>query len=270
MKSGTTPRRLAMIVVFTVASFYALITAVVFAKQRQLIYHPSPISEAPDVAGLGEVKEVSFDNDGHMLLGWLIRPECKKLIIYYGGNNEELSRNIQDYRDAKDWAVLLINYRGYGASEGSPSEKALFEDALTAFDRYSSAYDTIILAGRSLGTGVATYVASQRPVSGVILITPFDSLTEVAKRQYPWLPVSLLIQDRYESSRYCSDIKAPTFMIMAGKDTLVPNELSQKLIKAWPQPVETLTIPEASHGNISNFPEYYPAIRAFLKKHTQP
>jgi len=266
MKRGTSPRRMVIISLSTILGFYAVITIAVFFNQRKLIYYPTPITEAPDTEGLGSVKEVAFENEGQQLRGWLIRPECSKLIIYYGGNNEELSNNIQDYRDAKDWAVLLINYRGFGASEGQPTESALMADALKAYDTFAASYQTVLLAGRSLGTGIATFVASQRPVSGLVLITPYDSLTEVAKHQYPWLPVPWLIKDRFESIRYCSEVDAPTLMILAGQDALIPNELSQNLIRAWPNAVETLVIPEASHSNISNFPQYYPAILKFMNQ----
>jgi len=245
---------------------YLIITLMVFVGQRSLIYHPSPLSVAPDLEGLGTVQSVEISHEGVRLKGWLIRPDRPRLLIYYGGNNEELSRNVQDYRTAQDWAVLLVNYRGFGESEGEPTESALFADALYTYDEIAKSYEQVVVAGRSLGTGIATYVASQRPVSGVILITPYDSLTEVAKLQYPWLPVSLLIQDRYESIRYCESVSAPTLMILAGQDTLIPNERSHALAKAWQAPVETLLIPQATHGTISNFPEYYPAIVKFLRR----
>ncbi len=117
-------------------------------------------------------------------------------MIYFGGNGEEVSWLVPEFSRVPDWAALLVNYRGYGLSEGQPSETKLYRDALALYDRATRRPDIdsgrVIVMGRSLGTGVATYLASQRPVAGVVLISPYDSLVQVAREAYPFLPVNLL------------------------------------------------------------------------------
>jgi len=101
------------------------------------------------------------------------------------------------------WSLALVNYRGYGASEGSPSERALFADALLVLDALRERPDVdparVALVGRSLGSGVATYVAANRPVAGVALVSPYDSVTALARRQFPWLPIELLLRHPFDS-----------------------------------------------------------------------
>src|SRR5262249_22796712 len=126
------------------------------------------------------------------------------LVIYFGGNAEEVSWLLQESPRLAPWALLLVNYRGYGLSDGRPSESALYNDAVALYDWVTARPDTdarrIVFVGRSLGTGVATYLASQRTVSGVVLVSPYDNLVEVARGVYPYLPVDGLMRYRFDSA----------------------------------------------------------------------
>src|SRR5690606_12067614 len=116
------------------------------------------------------------------------------LVIYFGGNAEEVSWMLEEApRRAPGVGWLLVDYRGYGSSGGSPSEKALVEDAFRWYDRFAAGRKAYVF-GRSLGSGVAVQLAARRPVAGVILIAPFDSLVEMGRHYYPVLPVDLLLK----------------------------------------------------------------------------
>ncbi len=121
-------------------------------------------------------------------------------VIYFGGNAEDVSQDIPDLVKAfPDRATYLLHYPSYGGSPGSPSQKAIFAEALALFDFVHAEHADTVVIGRSLGSGVAVWTASQRPVSRLLLITPFESLGDVAQHAYPFLPVRWLLLDRYES-----------------------------------------------------------------------
>jgi uncharacterized protein len=154
-------------------------------------------------------------------------------------------------------SLYLMHYRGFGGSSGSPSQEALFSDAQALFDLVREKHDDITIVGRSLGSGVAVYLAGTREVSRLILITPFDSMTEIAARQFPFLPVNWLLKDRYESFKYAPHVKAPTQIITAEKDELIPRESSQKLHTSFVPGIATFHIvPGTNHNNISSSPNY--------------
>jgi pimeloyl-ACP methyl ester carboxylesterase len=108
-----------------------------------------------------------------------------------------------------DRAIYLLHYRGYGGSSGTPSEKALFADALTLFDEVRTKHSSVDVVGRSLGSGVAVYVASLRPVARLVLVTPFDSLEGLAALRFPYVPVKWLLRDKFESWRFAPQVTAP-------------------------------------------------------------
>jgi pimeloyl-ACP methyl ester carboxylesterase len=152
-----------------------------------------------------------------------------------------------------DRAIYLLHYRGYGGSSGSPSEKALFADALILFDEVHAKHPDIDVVGRSLGSGIAVYVASLRQVTRLVLVTPFDSLQELAAHQYPYVPVRWLLLDKYESWRFAPHVTAPTLIIAAERDEIVPrasNELLQTPAACFSQPGQVDCEPAAQNAKI--------------------
>lgn len=247
--------------------------------QEKLIFYPQPVD--PRASEL--LSEIAFAlpvNDRNseqtlVLRGWLQLDKPSKqqpLIIYYGGNGEEVSWNFWGFEQLATKSFLLMNYRGYGDSDGKPGEQAFYDDALALYDHMVDVKginpEHIVLMGRSLGSGVATYVASQREVAKLILVTPFDSLTEVAKVHMPWLPVSWILQHRFESVQRAPQIKQPALAIIAGQDQVVPPEHGKKLMAVWGGPFLIKVMPEAGHNDVSDFPEYWQAINAFLGQAT--
>jgi pimeloyl-ACP methyl ester carboxylesterase len=181
-----------------------------------------------------------------------------RALIYFGGNAEDVSRNLPEFAQAfPDYAVYLLNYRGFGGSGGSPSEAAIAEDALALFDQVYASHPQVAVVGRSLGSGVAVRLASQRPVQHLILVTPYNSLEEIAARQYPWVPVKWLLKDRFESGKYAAHIRVPTLLLAASDDEVIPRASTQRLLENFPQGVALLrVVPESGHNSISDRAQY--------------
>lgn len=235
---------------------YLVACAALFFAQRSFIYYPprQAMLRAPEVLTL-EVPGATVKVSERPLLG-------SKALIYLGGNAEDVSASLPLLdRAFPDRALYLLHYRGYAGSSGAPSEDALVGDALRLFDRVAAAHPDITLIGRSLGTGVALQVASRRPVGKLVLVTPFNSLQELAAQQFPYFPVSLLLRDKYESWRYAPQVKAPTLLLAAQHDEIVPAASTRRLLTHFAPGLATIrVVPEAGHNTISETPDYLAAL----------
>jgi len=201
---------------------------------------------------------------------WELHREQRAAVIYFGGNAEDVSANIADFAAAfPDRAVYLVNYRGYGGSTGSPSEAALIADAESIYDWVSARHDRVAAMGRSLGSGVATALATRRALERLILITPYDSIANVAADHFSWLPVQRLIRDRYDSLARIGRVQVPVLAVVAEHDEVVLRARSDALIAAIPQSARhVLMIAGATHNDISSFPAYLASLREFLAAST--
>ncbi len=252
------------------AIIYAIIAILLYFFQDKFIFFPQKIT----FGNRAEFSryEISVENNGVMLHGWFIKREISRnspLIIYYGGNAEDVSGNLQDLERFHTGSFLFVNYRGYGNSDGKPTQDLLFEDALFIHDYIVKTEninaDSIILMGRSLGSGVAVYVAKHREVGGVVLVTPFDSVTNLAKRHFPIFPVGILLKHRFESTALASDIMTPAISIMGSNDGIVPNKHSMDLVNSWGGPIKAVIINGATHNDVQGYELYWQAINEFLK-----
>ncbi|SDI60250.1 hypothetical protein SAMN04488123_103326 [Natribacillus halophilus] len=256
----------------------ALFIGLLYALQERLIFHQPSLSpsDAQQVIDQNDhVEEVSFQSkDDERLHGWLLHPQQREsedtqLLIYYGGNAEELSMQIPEMSaHLEDWSVLLVNYRGYGMSEGSPGEEVLYADALTIYDEIRDQLEgeitSTVLMGRSLGTGVATKVASEREVDGLVFVSAFDTFTEVARLQFPFLPVSWLLQHEFDSLSRINDTSAPLLAIAGDNDEIVPKERSRALLANYEGTVQFETLAERGHNDLHLDESFWPLIREFL------
>ena len=257
------------------------VCAVLYLFQERLVFMRQPLADDARRAlralpGTAELEVTA--GDGARLHGWLRhgvenaagmeKTASRGLVLYFGGNAEEVSGQMFDAARLAPWSVAAFNYRGYGLSEGRPTEAAIVADALTIYDRLAARGDVdperIVVLGRSLGSGVAVQVAASRPVRAVVLVSPFDSLRSLGRRQYPFLPVSLLLKHPFDSAARAPRIRAPVLVFAGGRDMLVPASLSQRLHDAWGGPKRWIFIPEADHNDIQARPRYWPAIREFL------
>jgi uncharacterized protein len=192
-------------------------------------------------------------------------------VVYFGGNAEEVTANARGAQAAYgERAALFVNYRGYGLSDGVPGEKEIVEDSLALYDWLAQRPDIdasrIALHGRSLGSGVAVQVASQRPVAGVVLSTPFDSALEVARQVYPWIPVGWLMRHPFDSTARAGGLRMPALVLIAAEDTLVRPERAQRLAAAWGGPVEKHVFQGYGHGDIQLAPDYDRIVGTFLDR----
>ena len=217
--------------------------------------------------GHANVDDYQLQQDAVTLRGWLVNPGLvrDKLLIYYGGNGEDIFHTIEELKDINA-ASLLVAYRGYGPSEGKPGEAELFHDALAILDDIERRYAPrqIFLIGRSLGSGVACYVAAKRAVAGAVLVTPYDSIVGLASASYPWLPVGLLLRHRFDSLQYLAQISCPLLVIYGGQDQVVPAARTENLIDHIGGNREIVFIQRADHGTIDMFAEYWTALLLFI------
>jgi hypothetical protein len=254
--------RLALRILLTM-SFLALVLFVgacvaLFIFQRSLIYYPQPRSNKqgsslmPLGVGNGTVNVSARFQDG------------PAAVIYFGGNAEDVSFDLPDLADAfPREAIYSLHYPGYGGSSGSPTQQTIFAAALALYNRVHADHPDITVIGRSLGTGVAVWLASQQHVKRLVLITPYDSFADPAAAQYPWLPVRWLLLDTYESWRYASQVAAPTLILVAANDEIIPRR-SSELLRARFRPglVEYVVMPDVGHNDIQDAPNYWALIRS--------
>ncbi|MBL8260413.1 MAG: alpha/beta hydrolase [Candidatus Competibacteraceae bacterium] len=247
------------------------------ALGEKLVYFPQSLAPAAAQALLArhpQAVEVSIAaHDGVRLHGWRVSadagPAARPLVLYFGGNAEEVSWMLEFKAVFAGWDLALFNYRGYGLSAGQPSQRHLLADALLIYDHFVRRPEVdparVAVIGRSLGSGVASYLASRRPVAGVLLVTPFDSITEIARNFYPFLPVRWALGDLYDSAALAPSIDAPLRMIVAGRDEIIPGRHSQRLFDAWRGPKAQTVIAGASHNDLQRHGEYWRAIQDFLR-----
>jgi pimeloyl-ACP methyl ester carboxylesterase len=236
---------------------YAALCLALFLAQRSFIYFPQPKSVADSSPPL--ILKV----DGEEILVSTGSTTGSEAVIYFGGNAEDVRHSLPTLTSAfPDRAIYAMNYRGYGGSTGRPSESALIGDALLLFDRIHAAHPKIVVIGRSLGSGIAVHLASERPVERLVLITPYDSILNIAAAQFPFFPVRWLLTDKFESWRYAPKVSAPTQLIAAQNDEVIPRSSTETLYKDFPQAVASLAvIPGVGHNTISEAPQYISLLR---------
>jgi uncharacterized protein len=257
-----------------IAAVAILVPLALFLLQDSLIFFPRPLSEAQRA---GIVRQFPFvsemglkSGDGKQIHAWHVAAQPgAPLVLYFGGNAEDVSWMIPEARRrTPQVAWLLVNYRGYGGSDGSPSEETISSDALQWYDHAAAHLKprSISVFGRSLGSGAAVVVASERKVDAAVLVTPFDSLVEVARRHYPFLPVSLMLRHRFDSLERAPQITAPLLCIAAQRDEIIPSSHARRLYDAWGGEKRWIELEGAGHNSTDGIPAFWQSIEAFLKK----
>lgn len=216
-------------------------------------------------------------SDGVTLHGWFLPagatsalpvPARAPLLIYFGGNAEEVTALLSTRERLPGWGLLLVNYRGYGLSGGQPSQAALQDDALALYDwaraRPEVDGERIVAWGRSLGSGVAVHLAAQRALAGVVLLSPYDSLVAVAQGHYPYVPVRWLLRHPFDAAALAPAIRAPLLALAMADDRIMPVLHSRRLVAAWGGPHQLVVFSEGDHNRV---PEaaYWDAVAAFLR-----
>jgi fermentation-respiration switch protein FrsA (DUF1100 family) len=234
----------------------ALIAVATWLRQRELIYFPSTARIDPASLGLASVSEQVLQTpDGNRLVCWSSRARPGNPTILYfhgnGGNLADRAERVRTYQNS-GIGIFMMSYRGYGGSTGRPTEQANVADGKLAYDWLVGSGirpDHIVLYGESLGSGVAVQVALDRPVAGVILDAPYTSIVELGAQVHPFLPVRLLLWDRYETIRYIGRMGAPVLVLHGERDQVVPVEMGRAVFAAAPDPKRIATFPEAEHSD---------------------
>jgi pimeloyl-ACP methyl ester carboxylesterase len=252
---------------------YLMVLAVLFFRQDQMIFLPTTDTEANlDRQAEAEGFE-PWKNARGERIGWQSREgDPSKAVLICGGNGGHALRRAY-YRpylaeQGFDAKVFLVEYPGYGARAGAPTEKSLTAAAIEAFDTLAAAPGrTVLVVGESLGSGVASALAAARPdkVAGLVLVTPFDSLTNAAGSHYPWLPVSLLLRTRFNSMENLKAYPGPVAFVLGEGDTTVPTALGEKLHAGYGGRKQRWLAPEAGHDCSHFIGTEWRQIAAFLE-----
>jgi uncharacterized protein len=253
--------RRAGVVLIAIALFvYVAICGALYLAQRSMLYFPTPESRSEHA----EVLRIA--TDGALLKTWRVPNPGDDALLYFGGNGEDVAADIAPLSKVlPHTALYLANYRGYGGSTGAPSEKAILADAEIVFDRVRAQHERVTVVGRSLGSGVAVHLASVRDVSKLVLVTPYDSVLRIAQGRLPFVPVSWLLEDTFDSLSKASRVHAPVLLLLAELDSSIPRANSERLASAFGSGQATVhTFSGADHNSISDLADYWHALADFV------
>jgi hypothetical protein len=237
---------------------YLGLAVVLYFTQRSLMYFPDTAHVTPEQAGLAHVDEVPLTTaDGAHITVWHAAPvEGKPVILYFHGNGGALHYRVARFQKLIEDGIGLValEYRGYGGNSGSPSEAGLIADAEAAYAFAAARYSTsqIVLWGESLGTGVAVALAAEKPVGRVILEAPFTSTVAVAKKQYWYMPVGLLMKDQFHSDERIGKVTAPLLVLHGFKDHVVPFAMGEEMFELAHQPKHIVKFLDGDHEDLDN------------------
>ncbi|SMQ75671.1 hypothetical protein SAMN06295905_2377 [Devosia lucknowensis] len=247
-------RRLLITLLVLVVLGYAGVVAYMYVNQRALQYSAQgPVFSLADTLLTG-AEDVAIDSDASVVNGWYQPPrEGMPVILYYKGNSKSFSEEHERYEQfaAAGYGFLAFDYRGFPASPGEISEAGILDDALAAFDWLRARTDApILIWGRSLGSGPATYVASQRDAAALLLETPFLSAVTVAAERYPILPVGLVMQDQFRNDLWIKDVAEPVLVAHGTADRTIGVSNGERLYALAPNPDELWIVEGADHSDL--------------------
>ncbi|MEA3000764.1 MAG: uncharacterized protein QOK17_2597 [Sphingomonadales bacterium] len=251
---------------------YAAVCALAFSLQNRALF-PVDAARADDPLPPGAERLALTATDGTKLVGVHLPPRRPgpnpALILGFGGNAWNADHAAEYLGDVYPGAdIVTFHYRGYAPSGGRPGAAAFLADALLVHDFAAARFPgrPVVAVGFSIGSGVAAHLARERPVAGAILVTPFDSLTEVAAGHVPWLPVRWLFRNRMEAADDLAAAPAPVAIIAGAADSLVPRARTDALRRAARTLVYDRTIPKAGHNDIYARSDFQQALREALAK----
>ncbi len=237
---------------------YLLVCAAMWLFQRNMIYIPTVGARPPSAYGLYNVERVALNTpDGEKLEAWSWIGDPKKpAVAFFHGNAGSLADRAITFRmfQALGLGFVAVDYRGFGNSTGKPSEAALYQDAEQVLSYLRKQFDRnnsdIILYGESLGTGIATELATRRPFAGVVLQSPYTSVAAAAKRRFFWLPVDLLLTERFSNIDRVARINAPLLVIHGKDDELFPVDMAQTLVDKARSPKTGIYLDNTGHNDL--------------------
>jgi uncharacterized protein len=265
-------------IVSVVSSIALLVGLLVLlrANERRLMYFPVGPLISPDEVGLSQAESVAFTTaDGITLHGWFLpslrRPAPFTVVVFNGNaGNRSYRAPLALALQAQNLAVLLFDYRGYGENRGTPTEAGLAADARAAREFLVQRADVdagrLVYFGESLGSAVAVDLAAEHSPAALVLRSPFASMADVGQHHYPFLPVRLLLRDRYASIDRIRQVRCPVLVIAGAQDRIVPLEHSRQLYEAASSAKKLVILPGADHNDaaLASGREMIAAIVQFL------
>jgi fermentation-respiration switch protein FrsA (DUF1100 family) len=250
----------------------ALLLFFTYVVQRNLIYFPQKTRPSPQDFKAEDMRVISLNTkDGLALNAWYKPAQAPHpTILFLHGNAGDIGNRMYLARQFinEGFGILLFDYRGYGGNKGNPTEQGLYEDGATALSfltQQGVASSQLVLYGESLGTGVATQLATQHPTCALILQSPFTSLTKLARFHYPWLP--LAPWDKYDSLSRIKQINTPLFILHGTVDHIVPYDEGVTLFNAALEPKKMQSFSGYDHNNLWSAPDFYPLVSQFIAQH---
>jgi hypothetical protein len=272
----TLRRRFGHLLLFCVG-LYLLICTGCAAFQRRLIYFPpvftpGQVDQLAQSAKLERWKDLSGQAIGMKRLSPKQPAEGRVLVVYGNGSCATACAHYADViQDVAAFDVFILEYPGYADRPGSPSQRSLFRAADEAFQLLAT-NGPVYLVGESLGTGVAAYLAGTYPdkIAGMVLLAPYNRLTDVAQAHMPLLPVHLLLVDRFPSEDYLCSYHGPVGMLVAGEDQVVPEKFGRRLYDKYTGPKRLWEFPRGNHGTVMVQPsEVWKQIVDFWQAHRE-
>lgn len=254
------------------ATLYLMVTSVLYFFQEKLLFLPTTLEQDYQYQFSYPFEELFLKTEKDVVINAIhFKIENPKgVILFFHGNAGDLSRwgILAEYFVEKQYDVLIMDYRTYGKSKGKLSEEALYYDAQYCYDYLKDRYNEneITIYGRSLGSGIATNIASKNNPKQLILETPYYSILDVAKSRFPVFPVKQLLKYKMLSYQFIKETSCPILMFHGTEDQVVPYESAEKLYEASPKPQTTfITIEGGRHGNLSDFDIYHKYMHQILE-----
>ncbi len=241
---------------------YVMVGVLLYVVQRQIVFAPSHTRVLPQDAGLEKTVVVELADDaGEVLYNWYTPARgTQPTLLYFHGNGGAIhgrAYKIRQYAD-RGIGVFIVGYPGYGGSGGQPTEPTLVAAALRAYDHLTNTLGLrprdIVIYGESLGSAVATQVAARREAQALVLAAPMYSIEQIAVDQYPFLPVRYLIKDKFRSHEVIQKVGMPLLVVHGARDGLIPIESGQALFNEAAEPKRFVTLPQARHNDLYNYP----------------
>ena len=245
---------------------YICMCGLLYFMQERLLFFPSPVAAYPTHPA---IESVALESDELQLAGWVINKDSQgPLLVYFGGNGEELSQSTSHFVSLPATSIL-INYRGYGDSEGKPSQRGMFADAEAVVDFAQAAYGKdrpLVVFGRSLGSVIAVHTAAKKHPDALILMSPFRSAADVATAQYRWIPGSTirwLLRHPFDVTKAIDELPTRTLIIRADDDRIIPPRETDLFIARLSTPPEIARY-LGGHNEPLSHPDIWSALHAFV------
>ena len=247
-------------IVIVLAAIYLIGIAVLYFKQREMLFPIPPVGRtAPTAAGFPQAEEdVLTSADGEKVIIWHVPPKPgHPVVLFFPGNGDFLAGRVSRFKaiTSDGTGLVALSYRGYAGSTGSPSEAGLLQDAAAAYaftvQRYPA--DRIVAWGFSLGTGVAVAIAAEHPIGKLILEAPYTSTVDVAASLFWFVPVRLLMRDPFHSDRRIADVNVPLLIMHGDADPAINIRFGERLFALAQEPKQFVRFPGGGHENLDDF-----------------